>query len=162
MEDMVMRTNFDLSPLFRSSVGFDRVFDLLDNASQFQTIDNWPPYDIVRQGDDTYRITMALAGYTPDEITVTYKPNLLVVSGTRAEKGDGSYLHRGLAGGSFERKFELADFVEVANATLENGLLTVDLKRELPEEMKPRRISIGNGHQQPGEAKQIEGQKQAA
>lgn len=158
-----MRTNFDLSPLFRSSIGFDRVFDLLDNASRLQSVDNWPPYDIVRQGDDAYRITMALAGYTPEEIAVTYKPNLLVVSGSRSEKDDGNYLHQGLSGGSFERKFELADFVEVANATLENGLLRIDLKRELPEEMKPRRIAIGGGQgQHQADAKQIEGQKQAA
>ena len=158
-----MRTNFDLSPLFRSSVGFDRVFDLLDNASRLQSIDNWPPYDIVRQGDDAYRITMALAGYKPDEITVTYKPNLLLVSGSRSASDEGNYLHRGLAGGNFERKFELADFVEVASATLENGLLTIDLKREVPEEMKPRRIAIGKGQaQQTADPKQIEAQQQAA
>jgi molecular chaperone IbpA len=158
-----MRTNFDLSPLFRSSIGFDRVFDLLDSASRLPPVDTWPPYDIVRRGDDAYQITMALAGFTPEEITVTYKPNLLVVSGSRAGNDDGNYLHRGLAGGTFERKFELADFVEVANATLENGLLTIDLKRELPEEMKPRRIAIGNNQgQHPGQPKQIEGQKQAA
>jgi molecular chaperone IbpA len=162
MEDMAMRTNFDLSPLFRSSIGFDRVFDLLESASRLQPVDTWPPYDIARQGDDAYRITMALAGYTPEDVTVTYKPNLLIVSGSRSEKDDSNYLHRGLNGGSFERNFELADFVEVADARLENGLLTIDLKRELPEAMKPRRIAIGTSQGHPGEAKQIEGQKQAA
>ena len=159
-----MRTNTDFSPLFRSTVGFDRVLDLLENASRIQSIDNWPPYDIVREGDDAYRITMAVAGFSTEEITLTYKPNLLLVSGSKAGKDEGNYLHRGIARGSFERRFELADFVEVASASLENGLLTIQLKRELPEQMKPRRIEIGTGPapQVQGEPKQIEGQKQAA
>jgi molecular chaperone IbpA len=163
MEDMAMRTT-DFSPFFRSSVGFDRIFDLLENASRVQSIDNWPPYDIVRAGEDTYRISMAVAGFTPDELNLTYKPNLLVVSGSRAGKDDGDYLHRGIANRAFERRFELADFVEVANANLENGLLTIELKREVPEEMKPRQIQIGtvSGQQQLSETRQIEEQQQQA
>jgi molecular chaperone IbpA len=159
-----MRTNLDFSPLFRSSIGFDRVFDLLENANRLQVVETWPPYDIVRQGDDAYRITMAVAGFSPDEISITYKPNLLLVNGSKQGQDQANYLHRGIAAGSFERKFQLADFVEVANASLENGLLTIDLKRELPEAMKPRRIEIGTG---PAPAlsngtRQIEAEKQVA
>lgn len=158
-----MMTNVDFSPLFRSSIGFDRVFDLLENSLRVQSISNWPPYDIVREGEDAYRITMAVAGFSQDELTLIYEPNLLVVKGAKSEKPDSTYLHRGLTNSAFERRFELADYVEVTDAKLENGLLTVSLKRELPEAMKPRRISIGSATlQQPVEPKQIEEQKQAA
>lgn len=156
-----MRTNTDLSPFFRSSVGFDRIFDLLENASRVQPIDNWPPYDIERVGSDAYRISMAVAGFAEDELSLTWKPNLLVVSGAKSGKDEADYLHRGIANRAFERRFELADFVEVENARLENGLLTIDLKRELPEEMKPRRIEIGSAGSQP-QLRQVEDQKQAA
>jgi molecular chaperone IbpA len=158
---MAMRTNTDLSPFFRSSVGFDRIFDLLENASRVQPIDNWPPYDIERVGSDAYRISMAVAGFAEDELSLTWKPNLLVVSGAKSGKDEADYLHRGIANRAFERRFELADFVEVENARLENGLLTIDLKRELPEEMKPRRIEIGSAGSQP-QLRQVEDQKQAA
>lgn len=137
-----MRTAFDFSPLYRSSIGFDRVFDLLENASRTTSADNWPPYDIARTADDTYRITMAVAGFAPDELSVMHEPNMLVVAGERAAEDNGDYLHRGIAGRPFERRFELADHVKVVNASLVNGLLTIDLKREIPEEMKPRRIEI--------------------
>lgn len=159
-----MRTNTDLTPFFRSSVGYDRVFDLLENASRLQPVDNWPPYDIERVGSDAYRISMAVAGFAEDEISLTWKPNLLVVSGSRSGNDNAGYLHRGIATRAFERRFELADFVEVENARLENGLLIVDLKRELPEEMKPRRIEIesaGSG-QRIAERRQVEDQKRAA
>jgi molecular chaperone IbpA len=114
------------------SVGFDRVFDRLENASRVQPLDNWPPYDIERIGNDAYQISMAVAGFAQDELSLTYKPNMLVVSGSKTGKDDGDYLHRGIATRAFERRFELADYVEVEAARLENGLLIIDLKRELP------------------------------
>ncbi|WP_116811585.1 Hsp20 family protein [Steroidobacter cummioxidans] len=137
-----MRTAFDFSPLFRSTVGFDRIFDLLDNAQRVSTIDNWPPYDIVKTGEDQYRVTLAVAGFGENELNVTQERNLLLVSGERAANDETQYLHRGIAGRSFQRRFELADHVRVAGAGLANGLLTIDLKREIPEAMKPRRIDI--------------------
>lgn len=140
-----MRTAFDFSPLYRSSIGFDRVFDLLENASRSTSADNWPPYDIARTGDDDYRITMAVAGFSEDELSVTHEPNMLVVAGERSAEDNGDYLHRGIAARPFERRFELADHVKVTGAGLANGLLTIDLKRQIPEEMKPRRIEIGSG-----------------
>lgn len=140
-----MRTTLDFAPLYRSSIGFDRMFNLLENASRVQTIDNWPPYDIVKTGDDDYQITMAVAGFAQNELTLTHEPNLLVVSGQKAGEDDRQYLHRGLTGRSFRRRFELADHVRVAGASLVNGLLTIDLKREIPEAIKPRRIEIGTG-----------------
>jgi molecular chaperone IbpA len=139
---MVMRTAFDFSPLFRSTVGFDRVFDLLDNASRVSSFDNWPPYDIVKTGEDQYRVTLAVAGFDESELNVTQERNLLLVSGEKAAAEDSQYLHRGIAGRSFQRRFELADHVRVVGANLNNGLLTIDLKREIPEAMKPRRIDI--------------------
>lgn len=137
-----MRTAFDFSPLFRSTVGFDRVFDLLDNASRVSSFDNWPPYDIIKTGDDSYRVTLAVAGFAENELNVTQERNLLVVSGEKAANEDTQYLHRGIAGRSFQRRFELADHVRVVGASIANGLLTVELKREIPEAMKPRRIDI--------------------
>ncbi|MDO9459229.1 MAG: Hsp20 family protein [Alphaproteobacteria bacterium] len=158
-----MRTTLDFSPLYRSSVGFDRVFDLLETASRIETIDNWPPYDIARTGDDAYRITMVVAGFSQDELSLTHEPNMLVVSGSKSGDEKTEYLHRGIAGRPFQRRFELADHVKVARANLENGLLTIDLQREIPEEMKPRRIEIATG---PGlsksEPRQIGAEKQAA
>jgi molecular chaperone IbpA len=142
MEDMAMWTMFDFSPLIRSSVGFDRVFDLLETAARVQHADNWPPYDIAKTGDDQYTINMAVAGFSPDELTVTMQPNQLVVSGHKHDEKAGEYLHRGIAQRAFERRFELADHVNVVAANLDNGLLTIELKREIPEEMKPRRIEI--------------------
>jgi molecular chaperone IbpA len=155
-----MRTNLNFSPLFRSTIGFDRVFDLLENASRTQSFDSWPPYDIVRASEDSYRITMAVAGFTESELAVTHEPNLLVVTGDKPEQ-EGDYLHRGIPGTSFERRFELADHVKVVNANLLNGLLTIDLVREVPEEMKPRKIAI-KGSDLAGESKKIEDGKQAA
>jgi len=159
-----MRTAYDFSPLFRSSVGFDRVFDLLENAARVQTLDNWPPYDIERAGEDQYRITMAVAGFAPGELNLTTQPNLLVVSGQKRGEEDARYLHRGIAIPSFERRFELADHVQVKDARLENGLLTIELVREVPEAMRPRRIEVqawkgvGAGEQ----PKQVEHHKEAA
>lgn len=155
-----MRTNVNLSPLFRSTIGFDRVFDLLENASRSQSFESWPPYDIVRTSEDSYRITMAVAGFSDSELTVTHQPNLLIVAGNKPET-EGEYLHRGIPGTSFERRFELADHVKVEHAELQNGLLNIALVRELPEEMKPRKIAIKAGDDS-GALKQIEGSKQAA
>jgi molecular chaperone IbpA len=137
-----MRTAYDYAPLFRSSIGFDRVFDLLENAARVQTIDNWPPYDIEKTGDDSYRITLAVAGFSPEDLSVTQEPNLLVVSGSKSADDSGRYLYRGIAARAFERRFELADHVKAAGASFDNGLLTIELVRELPEAMKPHRIAI--------------------
>ena len=159
-----MRTAFDFSPLYRSSIGFDRVFDLLENASRATTtIDNWPPYDIARTGEDDYRITMAVAGFSQDELSMTQEQNMLVVSGQKSGEDTGEYLHRGIAGRTFQRRFQLVDHVKVTGARLDNGLLTINLKREIPEEMKPRRIEIGSVTATPKVAqRKIEGEKQAA
>ncbi|MEZ2224593.1 Hsp20 family protein [Rhizobium sp. RCC_161_2] len=158
-----MRTTFDFSPLFRSSIGFDRMLNALDAASRVEMIDNWPPYDIAKTGEDDYRITMAVAGFSQDELDIAQEQNILVVSGQKAGEEVSQYLHRGIAGRSFKRRFELADYVKVVGASLVNGLLTIDLKREIPEAMKPRRIEIATGVALPGaEAKQIEAEQQAA
>lgn len=144
-----MRAAYDFSPLYRSSIGFDRVFNLLDDASKVTTIDNWPPYDIAKLGDNNYRITVAVAGFTQSDLSMTQEQNLLMVSGQKSEEGDGEYLHRGIAGRAFERRFQLADHVKVTDAVLENGLLTINLRREIPEEMKPRRIEISGERSSP-------------
>jgi molecular chaperone IbpA len=158
-----MRTTFDFSPLFRSSIGFDRMLNALEAASRVETIDNWPPYDIAKTGGDDYRITMAVAGFGQDELTITQEQNLLIVFGEKAGEDSGQYLHRGIAGRAFQRRFELADHVKVVGASLAHGLLTIDLKRELPEEMKPRKIEIAASETLPDvETKQIESEKQAA
>lgn len=158
-----MRTTFDLTPLYRSSIGFDRVLDALEAASRVESIDKWPPYNIAKIGEDDYRITMAVAGFTQDDVTVTQERNMLVVSGEKTGEDNGQYLHRGINGRAFQRRFELADHVKVSDASLVNGLLTIELKRELPEEMKPRRIAVvSTGSPPKVETKRIEAGKQAA
>lgn len=137
-----MRTHMDFSPFYRSSIGFDRIFNLLENANLPQNADNWPPYDITKLGDDSYRIVIAVAGFEADELTISHEPNLLVIDGAKSEVEEVQYLHHGLALRPFARRFELADHVSVTGARLQNGLLVIDLKKEVPEEMKPRRISI--------------------
>ena len=154
-----MRTNVDFSPFYRSSIGFDRIFNLLENASP-QNGDNWPPYDIAKVADDSYRITLAVAGFGDSDLTITHEPNLLVVTGNRGRDEDVQYLHQGLALRPFNRRFELADHVTVTRANLENGLLVIDLKKEIPEEMKPRRISIGANAKNPA-SKTIESKSAA-
>jgi molecular chaperone IbpA len=135
-----MRT-YDLTPFYRSTVGFDRLFELLDSGSAGA---DWPPYDIERVGEDQYRISMAVAGFTSDEIEITLQGSDLLVAGKKtAKSSDQEYLHRGLASRAFKQTFSLADHVQVTNAALENGLLVIDLVRELPEQLKPRRIPIG-------------------
>ena len=135
---------YDFTPYRRSTVGFDRLFDFLESASRAEQ-DNYPPFDIERLGDDIYRITLAVAGFKRDEIEIVAHQNMLTISGRRAEdRGrDGNFLHMGIANRAFERRFELADFVRVTGATLADGLLSIELAREIPEAMKPRTIEIG-------------------
>lgn len=148
-----MRT-IDYSPLYRSTVGFDRLFSLLDNMGQTENSQSYPPYNIERTGDDAYRITMAVAGFTEDEISIEAKQNTLTIAAEKTDDDEGKeILFRGIAARSFERRFQLADYVEVAAATLEHGLLHIDLKREIPDAMKPRKIEIKKS------VKQIEGKK---
>lgn len=131
---------FDLSPLYRSTVGFDRLFQMLDaNTTDAQS---YPPYNIERLGETDYRITMAVAGFAESDLAIEVKENALTVSGKRTEDEKRSYLHQGIAARAFERRFQLADHVEVTAASLKNGLLHIDLLRNIPEAMKPRRISI--------------------
>jgi len=137
-----MRTLIDFSPLHRSGIGFDRVFDMLETAARTPNTDNWPPFDSVRLGEDSYRLTMAVAGFSEEEIEISAQANLLVVSGEHKGEPEGEYLHRGIANRPFSRRFELADHVKVVGARLANGLLSIDLQREVPEAMKPRRIAI--------------------
>jgi len=138
-----MRT-LDFAPLYRSTVGFDRLFSMLDQATQAEASSTWPPYDIERVEDDAYRITMAVAGFAPDEIDLTQHDTTLQVTGQRkSAEGERQLLHRGIAARTFRQTFNLADHVKVVGASLENGLLTVNLKREVPEALKPRRIPIG-------------------
>lgn len=137
-----MRTNFDFTPYRRSTVGFDRLFNMLETGMRDD--DGYPPFDIVKDSEDGYHITLAVAGFRPDEIEIIAQQNQLSVTGKRAEdKDEGQYLHRGIAARSFERRFQLADFVEVRDARFENGLLNITLQRVVPETMKPRRIDIG-------------------
>lgn len=137
---------FDLTPLFRSSVGFDRMRDLLEATQRMTDAPAYPPYNIEKTGEDSYRITMAVAGFGEDDVSIVAQDNSLVIAGKveRDEKAEEpKYLYRGIAGRAFERRFELAEHIKVAGATLENGLLHVDLVREVPEAMKPRQIKIG-------------------
>ena len=139
-------TRFDFTPYRRSTVGFDRLFDLLENTGRASGSDNYPPFNIERLGDDAYRITLAVAGFKPAEIDITAQQNLLVIQGRKGEEpaaNAGQFLHIGIAQRGFERRFELADFVRVENASLEDGLLVIDLVREVPDAMKPRKIAIG-------------------
>lgn len=138
-----MRT-IDFTPLYRSAVGFDRLATLLESAARTSESGGWPPYNIETTGENAYRVEVAVAGFTPDELNVEVKENLLTVTGRKTANDDGErkYLHRGLAERDFERRFQLADYVIVTSAKLENGLLSIELKRELPEALKPRRIEI--------------------
>ena len=137
-----MRTTFDFAPLFRSSIGFDRMLDALESASRVASIDNWPPYDIAKVGEDDYRISMAVAGFTQEELELSFQENLLTVKGNKQADTERNYLYQGIAERGFERRFQLADYVRVKGADLRNGLLHIDLAREVPEAMKPRKIEI--------------------
>jgi len=157
---MVM-DRFDFSPLFRSTIGFDRLARMVDTATR---VDNsalsYPPYNIEKTGEDAYRLTMAVAGFAREEIDITVHENTLIVTGkAQNEQENGRYLHRGIARRAFERRFSLADHIKVSGASLDNGLLHVELVREVPEAMKPRTIAIGTVEQ--AQPKVVE-QKQAA
>jgi molecular chaperone IbpA len=161
-EDVVMRQNFDFAPLFGSTVGFDRVFDLLQSATRAeQSGDKFPPYDIERVGEDAYKIVVAVAGFRSDELTMTADRNLLTIEGKRApadpSAGQREILHRGIGARAFKQTFQLADHVKVTSASLADGLLTVDLVREIPEVMRPRQIQIG-GNAPESQPNQIENQ----
>lgn len=135
---------FDLTPYRRSTVGFDRLFDLLENQMRSNSGDNYPPFNIERHSEDSYRITLAVAGFRSEDLDITQQQNLLVVQGRKREESpEGEMLHVGIANRGFERRFELADYVRVAHADLADGLLVVDLVREVPEAMKPKKIMIG-------------------
>src|SRR5689334_18578583 len=144
-----MRT-LDLTPLWRSTVGFDRLFNLIDESARWVGEDNFPPYNIERTGEDHYQISVALAGFTPEEIVITAEQNVLTVEGRKTDKGEHHYLYQGISARPFRRVFNLADYVQVKGASFENGMLKIDLVREVPEAMKPRQIAInvGSGNQQ--------------
>lgn len=162
-------SRLDFTPYRRSTVGFDRLFDLLENQARANTGDNYPPFNIARLGEDNYRITLAVAGFRPQDIDITAQQNLLTVQGKKREEvDDGSeLLHVGIANRGFERRFELADYVRVENADLADGLLIIDLVREVPEAMKPKKIAVNGGTRltavptSNGDAKDAEGKDAA-
>jgi molecular chaperone IbpA len=150
LEDKTMRSAFDFAPYRRSTVGFDRLFDMLENASG-QTQENYPPFDLIKTGENDYRIELAVAGFKAEEIDITAQQNVLLVSGRKSEETESKaaeYVYRGIANRSFERRFALADHIQVKGADLRDGVLAIELVREIPEAMKPRKISVG-GAQQP-------------
>lgn len=136
---------YDFAPLWRSTIGFDRLLDLFDAAQRAEGEDHYPPYNIERQSDDRYQISLALAGFSPNEITVTAEQNVLSIEGRKTEAANKDYLYQGISARHFKRTFNLADYVKVEGASFENGLLQIRLVREIPEAMKPRRIPIGAG-----------------
>lgn len=139
-------TRFDFSPLFRTAIGFDRVSRLIDTAlSGTDQTAGYPPYNIEVTGESSYRLTMAVAGFGPEDLSITQQENALFIAGrVKSTEGERRYLHHGIAGRAFERRFQLADFIKVSGAAIANGLLHVDLVREVPEAMKPRQIKIAN------------------
>ena len=141
-----MRSAFDFSPYRRSTVGFDRLFDMLENSSFGQGPENYPPFDLIKKGENDYSIQLAVAGFKPDEIDITAQQNVLIVSGRKNEESEESgsdFIYRGIANRSFERRFALADHIQVRGADLKDGLLSIELVREIPEAMKPKKINIG-------------------
>jgi molecular chaperone IbpA len=145
-----MGNYLDLTPYRRATVGFERLFDRLDAQMRGNVTETHPAFDIRRDDEDRYRIILAVPGFSPDQIDITIHQNQLTVSGQPQPEADaGNYLHRGIVAGAFERQFQLSDFMEIGDATLENGLLTIPLQRVVPEHLQPRRISIGNPMQEP-------------
>jgi molecular chaperone IbpA len=144
---------YDWTPLWRSTIGFDRLFDVLDEV-QRTAEESYPPYNIERLDENRFQISVALAGFTPDEVALTVEHNVLTLEGRKGDKEERTFLHRGISARSFKRQFTLADHVEVKNARFENGLLVIDLQREIPEAMKPRRIAINGAD--PGNVTQLE------
>jgi len=140
-----MRSAFDFAPYRRSAIGFDRLFDMIENNAASGTQENYPPFDLIQLGENDYRIDLAVAGFKRDEIDITAQQNVLVVAGRKGDGDDQNFIHRGIATRSFERRFALADHIQVRTADLKDGLLSVTLVREIPEAMKPRRIDVGGG-----------------
>lgn len=139
-----MRNSFDFSPYRRSLIGFDHLFDLMENAARLDVGEGYPPYDVEQRGEDAYRIRLAVAGYATPDIDVTTHENVLTVTGRKEDKAeDGNFLYRGIAAGGFERRFQLADHIKVTGANLTDGILEIELKREVPETAKPKKIAIG-------------------
>jgi molecular chaperone IbpA len=145
-----MRSAFDFTPYRRSTVGFDRLFDMLENSAPGNGGENYPPFDLVKTGDNDYRIDLAIAGFRPDEIDITAQQNVLIVTGKKTDESEGDnssgasdYIYRGIATRSFERRFALADHIQVKGADMKDGLLSIELAREIPEAMRPRKIDIG-------------------
>ena len=141
-----MRSAFDFAPFRRSTVGFDRLFDLLEDSAAGQAQENYPPFDLIKLGDNEYRIELAVAGFKPDEIDITAQQNVLIVTGKKGEESEehgSDYIYRGIATRSFERRFGLADHIQIRGADLKDGLLLIELVREIPEAMKPKKINIG-------------------
>ena len=141
-----MRSAFDFAPFRRSTVGFDRLFDMLEDSAAGQSQENYPPFDLIKTGDNDYRIQLAVAGFKPDEIDITAQQNVLIVTGRKNEETDekgADWIYRGIATRSFERRFGLADHIQVKGADLKDGLLLIELVREIPEAMKPKKINIG-------------------
>ena len=139
-------SDFDLSPFWRSTVGFDRLFDHLGSSPTFRAQENYPPYDILRTGENTYRISLAVAGFKPSELAITAEQEMLTVEGRKSDKHDHQYLYQGISARPFRRVFNLADYVQVKGASFEGGLLKIELVREVPEAMKPRRIAINSSN----------------
>jgi molecular chaperone IbpA len=159
-----MRSAFDFAPYRRSTVGFDRLFDMLENSTLGQGQENYPPFDLIKLGDNDYRIELAVAGFKPDEIDITAHQNVLLVSGRKKdEAGENAndYIYRGIATRSFERRFALADHIQVRGADMKDGLLAIELVREIPEAMKPKKINIGGSQQQQRQS-QISGDQPAS
>ena len=142
-----MRSAYDFAPFRRSTVGFDRLFDLLESSAAGQTQDNYPPFDLVNVDENRFRVSLAVAGFTQNEIDITAQQNQLVVSGKKSDDDGANYIHRGIANRSFERRFGLADHIKVTGASLKDGLLSIELVREIPEAMKARKIEIAGGEQ---------------
>src|ERR687890_1299412 len=143
---MTMRSAFDFAPFRRSTVGFDRLFDMLENSATGATQENYPPFDLIKEGENEYRIELAVAGFKPDELDITAQQNVLIVSGRKNDESDqkgSDYVYRGIATRSFERRFALADHIQVRDADMKDGLLSISLLREIPEAMKPKKINIG-------------------
>ena len=156
-----MPSAFDFAPFRRSTVCFDRLFDLLENSATGQTADNYPPFDLVSLDENRFRICLAVAGFTQNEIDITAHQNQLIVSGQKREDDGATYIHRGIANRAFERRFGLADHIKVTGADMQDGLLSIDLTREIPEAMKPRKIDIGGSEGHTIDAQRRNDDKQA-
>ncbi len=166
-----MRSAFDFAPYRRSTVGFDRLFDMLENGNMGQAQENYPPFDLIKKGDNDYCIQLAVAGFTRDEIDITSQQNQLIVTGRKSDESsekEGDFIYRGIANRSFERRFALADHIQVKGADLKDGLLSIELVREIPEAMKPRKINIGGsdksaiGKDQPASKQTVDAQAEHA